>query len=61
MIWQLPQVRHLESAPLILVGNMWQGLVDWARTAMLSATGADEAIALIREHHTRWLERNSSG
>jgi predicted Rossmann-fold nucleotide-binding protein len=77
MIWQLLQVRHLESAPLILVGNMWQGLVDWARTAMLSATpplasaedfsipkcvtGADEAIASIREHHTRWLERNSSG
>lgn len=77
MIWQLLQVRHLENAPLILVGNMWPGLVEWARTAMLSATpplasaedfsvpkcvaGADEAIALIREHHARWRERNSAG
>lgn len=76
MIWQLLQVRHIENAPLILVGNMWQGLVDWARTTMLSAkptlaspedfsipkcvTGADEAIAIIREHHARWQEQNTA-
>ena len=35
MIWQLLQVRHVDNVPLILVGNMWRGLVDWARTAML--------------------------
>ncbi len=32
MIWQLLQVRHLQDTPLILVGKMWPGLVDWART-----------------------------
>jgi uncharacterized protein (TIGR00730 family) len=71
MIWQLLQVRHLENIPLILVGKMWPGLIDWARSSMLSAdtplanaedmmiprcvANADEAIALIREYHQIWL------
>lgn len=71
MIWQLLQVRHLEQAPLILVGGMWPGLVEWARTAMLSfetplasardfdipqcVANGDEAIAIIRERHNQWL------
>jgi len=71
MIWQLLQVRHLENTPLILVGKMWPGLIDWARSSMLAvdpplanpedmtiprcAANADEAIALIREHHRIWL------
>jgi len=70
MIWQLLQVRHLVDTPLILVGKIWPGLVDWARSAMLSAdpplaspedlsiprcvANGDEAIALIRESHRRW-------
>src|SRR6185437_1904479 len=36
MIWQLLQVRHLEHTPLIMVGKMWPGLIDWVRDAMLS-------------------------
>jgi uncharacterized protein (TIGR00730 family) len=75
MIWQLLQVRHLEDTPLIFTGPMWQGLVDWAGAFMLrpgfelaSATdmkiprcvnGAEEAIAIIREHHTRWRATRS--
>ena len=71
MIWQLLQVRHLQDTPLILVGNMWPGLIEWARSAMLSsdpplahpedmtiprcAANADEAITMIREHHGKWL------
>jgi uncharacterized protein (TIGR00730 family) len=71
MIWQLLQVRHLENIPLILVGKMWPGLIEWAKASMLSADpplagpedlqiplcvdGADEAIAQIREHHAVWL------
>jgi uncharacterized protein (TIGR00730 family) len=72
MIWQLLQVHHLsKSTPLILVGNMWPGLIEWAKASMLSAepplanaedmtipvcvAGADEAIALIRKHHAEWL------
>ena len=35
MIWQLLQVRKLHETPLILVGNMWQGLIEWSRSAML--------------------------
>jgi predicted Rossmann-fold nucleotide-binding protein len=70
MIWQLLQVRHLEGTPLILVGKIWPGLIDWARTAMLSTEpplanaedftipqcvpGAEEAIALIAEHLAKW-------
>jgi predicted Rossmann-fold nucleotide-binding protein len=66
MIWQLLQVRHLEHTPLILVGKMWSGLVEWARDAMLSfetalinpedvdipvcVSNADEAIEIIRRH-----------
>jgi uncharacterized protein (TIGR00730 family) len=71
MIWQLLQVRHLEATPLILVGSMWPGLIEWARSSMLAfdpplahpedmtiprcVAHADEAIAIIREHHGRWL------
>jgi hypothetical protein len=74
MIWQLLQVHHLNDTPLILVGGMWSGLVDWARTSMLSTdpplanaedmnipqcvANGDEAIALIRKHHAQWLKKN---
>ncbi len=70
MIWQLLQVRHLEGTPFLMVGRMWPGLVDWARQAMLASdpplanpedlelpqclATADDAIAVIREHHARW-------
>ena len=70
MIWQLLQVRHVKDVPLILVGKMWKGLVEWARTSMLDPRlalanpgdfdiprcleTADEAIALVRELHTTW-------
>jgi len=70
MIWQLLQVRHVKDVPLILVGKMWEGLVEWARTSMqdprlaLANPGdfdiprcletADEAIVLVRELHTTW-------
>jgi len=70
MIWQLLQVKHLDNTPLILVGKMWPGFIEWARTSMLEfetplASAADfnipqcvatgeDAIALIREHHASW-------
>jgi predicted Rossmann-fold nucleotide-binding protein len=71
MIWQLLQVRHLQDTPLILVGKMWPGLIEWARDSMLTldpplanvedmtiprcAANANEAIALVRQHHQHWL------
>jgi uncharacterized protein (TIGR00730 family) len=76
MIWQLLQVRHVENVPLILVGKMWRGLVDWAGESMLDPRlplarpedvriprcldTADEAIALVRELHAEWRERQAA-
>lgn len=73
MVWQLLQVRHLEGVPLIFVGRMWPGLVEWARASMLEAdtplaspddfriphcvADADEAVAIVRRHRERWLAR----
>jgi hypothetical protein len=74
MIWQLLQVRHIENVPLILVGKMWQGLVEWSTQSMLDPRlqlanpedlmipqcldTADEAIDVIRTLHARWLAKN---
>src|SRR5262249_54717830 len=70
MIWQLLQVKHLHDTPLVLVGKMWAELVNWAKTHLLNpqlalanpedmniprcVNTADEAIALISEHHACW-------
>ncbi len=70
MVWQLLQVRHVDDVPLILVGKMWKGLVDWASASMLDPRlhlanaedlkipqcleTADEAIAVVRELHASW-------
>src|SRR5215469_16613875 len=35
LIWQLLQVKHVHDAPLILVGNMWAELVEWAKKNLL--------------------------
>ena len=77
MIWQLLQVRHVDNVPLILVGKMWKGLVEWARTSMQDATvalvnpddlqipqcleTADEAIAVVRELHRTWQLKTAEG
>jgi uncharacterized protein (TIGR00730 family) len=75
LIWQLLQVGHLDKAPLILVGRMWPGLVDWARRSMADTEPAlasaadmsipvcvesgDGAVAVLREHHAAWLGRQA--
>jgi len=74
MIWQLLQVNHIERAPLILVGKMWPGLVEWCRTQMLGfetplanaedmdipvcVPTGEEAIAILKDHHAKWVEKN---
>src|SRR6476660_1068476 len=45
LAWQLLQVRKLYNASLILVGKMWQDLVNWGRENML-ATGSELASAV---------------
>lgn len=73
MIWQLLQVKHLDQTPLILVGKMWPGFIEWARNQMTSfeqplaspedfnipvcVSTGDEAIALIRQHHEKWSQQ----
>jgi uncharacterized protein (TIGR00730 family) len=72
MVWQLLQVKHLDGVPLILVGKMWPGLVEWARTQLLTTQPplanvediaiprcvgtADEAIAVIRQEQAKWSQ-----
>jgi uncharacterized protein (TIGR00730 family) len=74
MVWQLLQVRHLHDTPLILAGDFWQGIIEWAKAEMLrpdvSLVSPDDlnipvvvrdpaAISsLIREHHARWKKRH---
>ena len=76
MIWQLLQVRHVDDAPLILVGKMWKGLIEWANTVMLDPLlalanpddlqiprcldTADEAITVVRDLHAKWQARAES-
>lgn len=71
LAWQLLQVRKLYNTPLILVGKMWAGLVEWGRKAMLEkgselasdvdftiprcVNTIDETIELIRESRAEWL------
>jgi uncharacterized protein (TIGR00730 family) len=75
MIWQLLQVRHVDNVPLILVGKMWKGLVEWASSSMLDPAlhlanpqdfkipqcleTADEAIAVVRDLHAQWLRQKA--
>ena len=77
MIWQLLQVRHVDNVPLILVGKMWKGLVDWASASMLDPRlqlanpedlripqcleTADEAIAVVRRLHAQWQTGQAKG
>src|SRR5688500_3169750 len=70
MVWQLLQVKHMKQHPLILVGTMWPGLIDWLQGSMLErglvsapdfdvikvVTSSDEAIPIIRDSYERWLQ-----
>ena len=71
MIWQLLQVGHLYKTPLILVGPMWGGLIDWALASMIEGeemladpqdmdipccvNEAEDAVEIIRGHYSEWL------
>ena len=77
MIWQLLQVRHVDNVPLILVGKMWSGLVEWAKESMQDprlplasaadldiprcVDSADEAIAIVRDLHRDGRRSSSAG
>ncbi|MDZ4837615.1 MAG: LOG family protein [Candidatus Melainabacteria bacterium] len=72
MVWQLLQVRKLYDTPLILVGEMWEELIEWSRKHMVSGDielakpvdleipicvkHSNDAIEIVREHRTKWLK-----
>jgi predicted Rossmann-fold nucleotide-binding protein len=71
LAWQLLQVRRLYDVPLVLVGPMRTGLVDWGRASMLEpghelasavdftiphcVAGVEEAVSLLQAHREAWL------
>ncbi|MFQ5888651.1 MAG: LOG family protein [Gemmatimonadota bacterium] len=70
LVWQLCQVRHVHDRPLVLVGQMWRGLVAWAREYMVESgqrladpedlqipicvDTVDEAVEVVRKDLERW-------
>jgi uncharacterized protein (TIGR00730 family) len=74
MVWQLVQVKHVTEHPVILVGKMWTGLIDWIRETMVGnglvspsdldtisiVSSSDEAIPIIRASYERFREESSN-
>jgi uncharacterized protein (TIGR00730 family) len=74
MVWQLIQVKHVTEHPLILVGTMWTGLIDWINEAMItrglaspqdmnavSVVGSyEEAIPIIRASYERFIQEKTN-
>ncbi len=74
MIWQLLQVRKLHSTPLVLVGEMWSELVEWAQRCMVDShpqfanaedmqiptcvDDVSQAVSIIQQDYDRWLKAN---
>jgi uncharacterized protein (TIGR00730 family) len=72
LAWQLLQVNRLHNTPLIVIGKMWEALIDWGREWMLregmelaspadfdipqSAASVEEALALLRTSREAWLK-----
>ena len=74
MVWQLLQVKHMKEHPLILVGTMWPGLIDWMQATMVErglvspsdfdtikvVGSSDAAIPIIRESYERWRQEEKA-
>ncbi len=70
MVWQLLQVKHMRQHPLILVGTMWNGLIEWMRATMVErglvsppdldvvsvVSSSEEAIPIIAASYERFKE-----
>lgn len=74
MVWQLLQVKHMKQHPLILVGTMWPGLIEWMRATMVErglvsppdfdvikvVGSSEEAIPIIRESYDHWVQQEKA-
>ena len=53
--WQLIQVNHISARPIILVGDMWNGFLDWIKSEPLKAQLLDKAdfdnIVIVKDVH----------
>jgi uncharacterized protein (TIGR00730 family) len=68
MVWQLMQVGFLTERPVVLMGEMWRGLIDWMSQEMASrqlvnpedlqlvhqTNSIDVAVSLIEEHKKKF-------
>ncbi len=68
MVWQLLQVGFMTERPVVLVGDMWRGLLDWMRREMVSrqlvnepdldlvypVSSMDEAVGIIERHKEKF-------
>jgi uncharacterized protein (TIGR00730 family) len=75
MVWQLLQVKHMKEHPLILVGSMWPGLVEWISATMVErglvnptdldvtkvVGSSEEAIPIIAASYERFKEEKVNG
>mgnify|MGYP001463099977 FL=1 len=41
--WQLIQVNHISKRPVILLGDMWNGLIEWMKSEPLKRTLMDDS------------------
>lgn len=74
MVWQLLQVKHMTEHPLILVGTMWNGLIEWIQQSMIErglvsppdldmatvVASSEEAIPIIRASYEHFKEEKTN-
>lgn len=68
MIWQLLQVGYIKDRPLILLGDMWHGLLEWMHREMVPRSlvfdreleiprvvvSIEDAVAIIKDAKERF-------
>ena len=69
--WQLIQVQHISERPIILLGGMWEGLIEWMKSEPLKTNliskndfkniiivkDVDEAIEILKPSITNFYEK----
>jgi len=71
--WQLVQVKHICNIPIILLGDMWEGLVSWLdknpikrgfigpeELTLFMAKTPEEAIKMIERAHKEYKKGNKN-
>ena len=70
--WQLMQVKHICNVPIILLGDMWPGLLNWLEkdplrkkmftkddfSLLYHAKDCNEAMKVINKAYTGYIKGN---